>query len=101
SINIPALRLFLYEVKIPNAWNFVRSLGITTIQPQDEHAQTGVLGGLSKGFPVHHPIGCSHFCTHVPFRILVSRFFTANNHSRLSFSSYSFLSVSLHLLLFI
>ncbi len=52
SINIPALRLFLYEVKIPNAWNFVRSLGVTTIQPQDEHAQTGVLGGLSKGVSV-------------------------------------------------
>ncbi|KEO79224.1 transglycosylase domain-containing protein [Paenibacillus polymyxa] len=52
SINIPALRLFLYEVKISNAWNFVRSLGITTIQSQDEHAQTGVLGGLSKGVSV-------------------------------------------------
>ncbi|WP_082083945.1 transglycosylase domain-containing protein [Paenibacillus beijingensis] len=52
SLNIPALKLFLYKVKIDSAWNFTRSLGITTLQPQDEYAQTGVIGGLSKGVSV-------------------------------------------------
>ncbi|GFN32021.1 transglycosylase domain-containing protein [Paenibacillus xylaniclasticus] len=52
SLNLPALKLFLNDVKIENAWNFARSLGITTLQPEDAHAQTGVIGGLSKGVTV-------------------------------------------------
>ncbi|XEC96947.1 transglycosylase domain-containing protein [Paenibacillus tarimensis] len=52
SLNIPAMKLFLDEVTIPKAWEFTRKLGITTIQPEDEYAQTGVIGGLSKGVSV-------------------------------------------------
>lgn len=52
SLNLPALKLFLDDVKIENAWNFSRSLGITTLQPEDDHAQTGVIGGLSLGVTV-------------------------------------------------
>ncbi|MCM3746186.1 transglycosylase domain-containing protein [Paenibacillus pasadenensis] len=52
SLNIPALKLFLDEVTIKKAWDFTRSLGITTLQPSDESAQTGVIGGLSKGVSV-------------------------------------------------
>ncbi|WP_127531487.1 transglycosylase domain-containing protein [Paenibacillus kobensis] len=52
SLNLPALKLFLNEVKIDNAWKFARSLGITTLQPEDDYAQTGVIGGLSKGVTV-------------------------------------------------
>ncbi|EFM12914.1 Peptidoglycan glycosyltransferase [Paenibacillus curdlanolyticus YK9] len=52
SLNLPALKLFLDDVKIDNAWKFARSLGITTLQPEDDHAQTGVIGGLSKGVTV-------------------------------------------------
>ncbi|MBD3918106.1 transglycosylase domain-containing protein [Paenibacillus sp. PR3] len=52
SLNLPALKLFLNKVTIPNAWSFARSLGITTLQPEDDNAQTGVIGGLSKGVTV-------------------------------------------------
>ncbi len=52
SINLPALKIFNEEVTIKEAWNFVRSLGITTLQPEDDYAQTGVLGGLSIGVSV-------------------------------------------------
>lgn len=52
SLNIPALKLFLDKVTIEKAWEFSRSLGITTLQPEDDNAQTGVIGGLSKGVSV-------------------------------------------------
>lgn len=52
SLNLPALKIFNEKVTIPTAWDFVRSLGITTLQPEDEYAQTGVIGGLSKGVSV-------------------------------------------------
>ncbi|WP_020615395.1 transglycosylase domain-containing protein [Paenibacillus daejeonensis] len=52
SLNLPALKLFLEDVTIPEAWDFTRKLGITTLQPSDEHAQTGVIGGLSVGVTV-------------------------------------------------
>ncbi|MGI2292912.1 transglycosylase domain-containing protein [Paenibacillus sp. GXUN7292] len=52
SINLPALKIFNDDVTIKGAWDFVRKLGITTLQPQDDHAQTGVLGGLSIGVSV-------------------------------------------------
>lgn len=52
SLNLPALKIFNEEVKIENAWEFVKKLGITTLQPEDSYAQTGVIGGLSKGVSV-------------------------------------------------
>ncbi|OXM15819.1 transglycosylase domain-containing protein [Paenibacillus herberti] len=52
SLNIPALKLFIDKVTIDKAWEFTRSLGITTLQPEDKGAQTGVIGGLSKGVTV-------------------------------------------------
>ncbi|MNZ39463.1 Penicillin-binding protein 1A/1B [compost metagenome] len=52
SLNIPALKIFNEEVKIDKAWDFVKKLGITTLQPSDSAAQTGVIGGLSIGVSV-------------------------------------------------
>jgi len=52
SLNLPALKLFLEKVTIPTAWEFVRKLGITTLQPEDDYAQTGVIGGLRLGVTV-------------------------------------------------
>lgn len=52
SLNLPALKIFLDEVTIKEAWKFTRKLGITTLQPEDDAAQTGVLGGLSIGVSV-------------------------------------------------
>lgn len=52
SLNLPALKIFLEKVTIPKAWEFARKLGITTLRPEDDHAQTGVLGGLSVGVTV-------------------------------------------------
>lgn len=52
SLNLPALKVFLEKVTIPKAWEFSRKLGITTLQPEDDHAQTGVIGGLSLGTTV-------------------------------------------------
>ena len=52
SLNIPALKIFNNIVTIPEAWKFARKLGITTIQPEDDYAQTGVIGGLSIGVSV-------------------------------------------------
>ncbi|GBF76238.1 hypothetical protein PA598K_04690 [Paenibacillus sp. 598K] len=52
SLNLPALKLFLEDVTIPVAWDFARKLGITTLQPSDDHAQTGVIGGLRVGVTV-------------------------------------------------
>ncbi len=52
SYNIPALKLFNETVGIEEAWRFARRLGITTIVDQDQHARTGVLGGLTRGVTV-------------------------------------------------
>ncbi|MEX2460043.1 MAG: transglycosylase domain-containing protein [Paenibacillaceae bacterium] len=52
SYNIPALKLFNDKVGIPEAWNFVKKLGITTITAQDDQAKTGVIGGLTYGVSV-------------------------------------------------
>ncbi|MFD2612886.1 transglycosylase domain-containing protein [Paenibacillus gansuensis] len=52
SLNLPALKLFLYDVGIKNAWEFARSVGITTLTEEDNDHQTGVIGGLSYGVTV-------------------------------------------------
>lgn len=52
SLNLPALKVFNEKVTISEAWNFARKLGITSLQPEDEYAQTGVIGGLSVGVSV-------------------------------------------------
>ncbi|SFS61098.1 transglycosylase domain-containing protein [Paenibacillus sp. BC26] len=52
SLNLPALKLFNQVVTIPEAWKFARKLGITSLKPEDEYAQTGVIGGLSIGVSV-------------------------------------------------
>ncbi|MBO9608281.1 MAG: transglycosylase domain-containing protein [Paenibacillaceae bacterium] len=52
SYNIPAIKLFLYDVGINQAWDFVRKMGITSITKEDSYAQTGVIGGLTKGVSV-------------------------------------------------
>ncbi|MDF2720476.1 MAG: carboxypeptidase [Paenibacillus sp.] len=52
SYNIPAIKIFLDVVGLSNAWDFVKRLGITTIEKSDYSAQTGVIGGLSRGVSV-------------------------------------------------
>ncbi|WP_027090987.1 penicillin-binding protein 1A [Cohnella thermotolerans] len=52
SMNIPALKIFLNKVTIKDAWAFARKLGITTLVPKDDEAQTGVIGGLTYGTSV-------------------------------------------------
>lgn len=52
SLNLPALKIFLNDVGIENAWNFSRRLGITSLSETDNNAQTGVIGGLSDGVSV-------------------------------------------------
>jgi penicillin-binding protein 1B len=52
SYNIPALKIFLDKIGIEESWNFVRSLGITTLVKEDNAAQTGVIGGLKYGVTV-------------------------------------------------
>lgn len=52
SYNIPALKVFLDKVTIKESWAFARSLGITTLVPEDDAAQTGVIGGLKYGVSV-------------------------------------------------
>ncbi len=52
SYNIPALKIFLNKVGIKESWEFVRSLGITTLVKEDDEAQTGVIGGLKYGTSV-------------------------------------------------
>jgi penicillin-binding protein 1B len=52
SYNIPALRLFNNEVGIKEAWDYAKKMGINSITPQDYYAQTGAIGGLSKGVSV-------------------------------------------------
>lgn len=52
SWNIPAIKLFLYDVTIEKAWEFSRKLGITSLTESDNHASTGVIGGLQYGVSV-------------------------------------------------
>lgn len=52
SYNIPALKIFLNKMTIKESWDFVRSVGITTLVPADDAAQTGVIGGLKYGTTV-------------------------------------------------
>lgn len=52
SYNIPAIKLFLYDVGIKEAWTYAKNMGITSITKEDENAQTGVIGGLYKGVTV-------------------------------------------------
>lgn len=52
SLNLPALKIFNEDVTIEKAWEFVRKLGITTLQPEDAYSQTGVIGGLRLGVSV-------------------------------------------------
>jgi len=52
SRNIPALKVFNNIVGIDKAWDFAKKLGITTLEEEDYHAQTGVLGGLKYGVTV-------------------------------------------------
>ena len=57
SLNIPALKIFLDKVTIPQAWAFARKMGITTLVEADDHAQTGVIGGLTYGTSVEELTG--------------------------------------------
>ncbi|WP_442603863.1 transglycosylase domain-containing protein [Paenibacillus sp. KN14-4R] len=52
SYNIPAIKVFMDKVGINEAWSFVKKLGVTSITKEDYGAQTGVIGGLSKGVSV-------------------------------------------------
>jgi len=52
SWNIPALKLFLQDVGIEQAWEFAKKLGISSLTESDYHAQTGVIGGLEYGVSV-------------------------------------------------
>lgn len=51
SYNIPAIKLYL-DVGIPTALEYVKKMGINTIQESDYHSQTGVIGGLARGTSV-------------------------------------------------
>jgi penicillin-binding protein 1B len=57
SYNIPALKIFLFDVGISEAWKFARELGITSLTKEDEYAQTGVIGGLTQGVSVKELAG--------------------------------------------
>ncbi|CAH0120074.1 Biosynthetic peptidoglycan transglycosylase [Paenibacillus sp. CECT 9249] len=52
SLNLPALKIFLEKLGIEKSWEFVKKVGIHSIQPEDYHAQTGVIGGLKYGVSV-------------------------------------------------
>lgn len=52
SYNIPAIKVFVDMVGVKNAWDFTAKLGITSITKEDYQAQTGVIGGLTKGVTV-------------------------------------------------
>ncbi|MGG4395928.1 transglycosylase domain-containing protein [Paenibacillus thiaminolyticus] len=52
SLNLPALKIYIEKLGVKQALDFVQKLGITTIQPEDYYAQTGVIGGLRYGVTV-------------------------------------------------
>jgi penicillin-binding protein len=51
SYNIPAIKLY-QQVTIDRALDYVKKMGITTLEKSDYHAQTGVIGGLAYGTTV-------------------------------------------------
>ncbi|MBE3554201.1 MAG: transglycosylase domain-containing protein [Thermicanus sp.] len=51
SWNVPAIRVYL-KVGIPEAQDFAKTMGITTLTEKDLQAQTGVIGGLERGVTV-------------------------------------------------
>ena len=57
SYNIPAIDMFLNKVGITQAWDFAKKLGITSLTKEDNTAQTGVIGGLSRGTSVKELTG--------------------------------------------
>jgi penicillin-binding protein len=53
SYNIPAIKLFLSdEIGISVGWDYAKKMGITSLTKEDNHAQTGVIGGLKYGVSV-------------------------------------------------
>lgn len=57
SYNIPAIDIFINKVGITQAWDFAKKLGITSLTKEDNAAQTGVIGGLSRGTSVKELTG--------------------------------------------
>ncbi|MET3287900.1 UNVERIFIED_CONTAM: penicillin-binding protein [Brevibacillus sp. OAP136] len=51
SWNVPAIRAYM-KVGIPTALDFVKKMGVTTLVEDDDHATTGVIGGLTYGLTV-------------------------------------------------
>lgn len=51
SWNIPAIKTYL-KVTIPKALDYVKKMGVTTLTESDNHAATGVIGGLAYGLTV-------------------------------------------------
>lgn len=51
SWNVPAIRTYM-KVGIPTALNYVKKMGVTTLVEDDNHATTGVIGGLTYGLTV-------------------------------------------------
>ncbi len=51
SYNIPAIKAYL-NVGIPQALNYVKNMGVTTLVEADNYASTGVIGGLTYGLTV-------------------------------------------------
>ncbi|MCM3784263.1 transglycosylase domain-containing protein [Neobacillus mesonae] len=53
SLNVPALKIFNEKLGLEKAWDFAKTLGITTLTDIDyTNATTGVLGGLTYGVSV-------------------------------------------------
>jgi penicillin-binding protein len=48
SWNVPAIKTYL-KVGIPTALEYVKKMGVTTLVEEDNHASTGVIGGLTYG----------------------------------------------------
>ncbi|OXM85891.1 transglycosylase domain-containing protein [Paenibacillus rigui] len=57
SYNIPAIKLFINDVGISQAWDLAKKMGITSIAKEDYTAQTGVIGGLRNGVSVKELTG--------------------------------------------
>lgn len=51
SWNVPAIKTYL-KVGIPTALEYVKKMGVTTLEDADNHAATGVIGGLTYGLTV-------------------------------------------------
>jgi len=48
SWNVPAIKAYM-KVGIPTALEYVKKMGVTTLVDSDNHAATGVIGGLAYG----------------------------------------------------